>query len=192
MILIYSRSYSYYYNIKKKNEYEIWYGGINPYDKYDSIKVQINPKDTIKFIIVSVNLCPVCKKQYYDNLHDTLDFTFSSDSNQTTEKLLLLNLDISLDVGSNNTNINSFYLSQNYPNPFNPSTKIKYSIAHSSFVTLKVYDLLGRGIAIIVNEEKAAGNYEINFNANKLSSGVYFYRIQAGSFTDTKKLILLR
>jgi len=84
------------------------------------------------------------------------------------------------------------FLYQNYPNPFNPSTKIKYSIPHSSFVTLKIYDILGKEVATLVNEEKSVGNYEINFNAKNLSSGVYFYRMQAGSFTDTKKFILLR
>ena len=86
----------------------------------------------------------------------------------------------------------SFFLSQNYPNPFNPSTKINYSIPQISFVTLKVYDILGREITTLVNEEKPVGNYEINFDANNLSSGIYFYRIQVGSFSDTKKLILIR
>ncbi len=85
-----------------------------------------------------------------------------------------------------------FYLFQNYPNPFNPSTKISYSIPQTSFVTLKVYDILGKEIATLVNEEKQVGNYEINFDAKNLSSGVYFYRIQAGNFTETKKFILLR
>ncbi len=165
---------------------------IAPFYKNDSIHTLINPLDTITFIIVNVNPCPICKKQYNEYLSDTLVFIFSSDSNQITEKLLLLDSDISLGVKDKNTSINSFYLYQNFPNPFNPSTKIRFSIPHSSFVGLKVYDVLGREIAIIVNEEKAAGNYEINFNAHNLSSGVYFYRMQADSFTDTKRLILLR
>ena len=90
------------------------------------------------------------------------------------------------------TNPFEFVLSQNYPNPFNPSTKIKYSIPTSEFVTLKVYDVLGNEVAALVNEEKPAGTYEVNFNASQLSSGIYFYKLQAGSFVETKKMILLR
>ena len=86
----------------------------------------------------------------------------------------------------------SFALYQNYPNPFNPKTKIKYSIAYREFVTLKVYDILGKEIAALVNKEKVAGNYEVEFNGSNLSSGVYFYRMQAGEFTSTKKFILLK
>ncbi len=86
----------------------------------------------------------------------------------------------------------SFILSQNYPNPFNPTTTINYAIPKSSFVTIKVYDLLGNEVAALVSGMKASGNYKVEFNASKLSSGVYFYRIQAGSFVKTKKLILLK
>jgi ligand-binding sensor domain-containing protein len=85
-----------------------------------------------------------------------------------------------------------FILSQNYPNPFNPSTTIKYSLPKQSYVTLKVYDILGREIEILVTEEKPAGVYEINWNASKLSSGVYFYQLKAGDYVSTKKMILLR
>jgi len=88
-------------------------------------------------------------------------------------------------------------LEQNYPNPFNPSTKIKYSIPPNiqreiSNVSLKVYDVLGNIVATLVNEEKPAGNYEIEFDASNLSSGIYYYRLVTGSFTDTKKMILLK
>ena len=86
----------------------------------------------------------------------------------------------------------SFCLDQNYPNPFNPSTKITYSIPHKSFVFLKVFDQLGSKVAELVQEEREAGRYEIDFNASDLSSGVYFYKIQAGDFVETKKMILLR
>ena len=92
-----------------------------------------------------------------------------------------------------------FSLEQNYPNPFNPSTKIKYSIPVSGVVTLKVFDVLGKEVATLVNEEKPAGNYEAEFNAPNLSSGVYLYTLQAlpmgrqtESFTQTKKLLLLK
>jgi photosystem II stability/assembly factor-like uncharacterized protein len=86
----------------------------------------------------------------------------------------------------------SFSLEQNYPNPFNPSTKITYSIPNKSFVTLRVYDQLGSLVGELVQEEKEAGRYEIDFNSFHLSSGVYFYSINAGSFVETKKMILLK
>ena len=85
----------------------------------------------------------------------------------------------------------NYYLTA-YPNPFNPQTKIQYAITHTQFVTLKVYDVLGNEILTLVDEEKSPGIYEIDFNASKLSSGVYFYSLQAGTFTETKKLILIR
>lgn len=86
----------------------------------------------------------------------------------------------------------AFVLYQNYPNPFNPSARIQYAIGSRQFVTLKVYDVLGNEIAALVNEEKPAGNYEVEFNASKLSSGVYFYKLQAGDFVQTKKMIYIR
>jgi len=85
-----------------------------------------------------------------------------------------------------------YSLEQNYPNPFNPRTSIQYAISSMQFVSLKVYDVLGNEIATLVNEEKPAGNYEVNFNASELSSGIYFYTLKAGSFFETKKMILLR
>jgi hypothetical protein len=85
-----------------------------------------------------------------------------------------------------------FILSQNYPNPFNPSTTINFSVPSSEFVRLKVYDILGNEVATLVNEEKPTGSYEVNFDASSLSTGVYFYKLQAGSFIETKKMILLR
>ncbi|MHB8853117.1 MAG: T9SS type A sorting domain-containing protein [Ignavibacteriaceae bacterium] len=88
--------------------------------------------------------------------------------------------------------LSNYTLEQNYPNPFNPVTTINYTIASKDFVTIKVYDVLGKEISTLVNEEELAGNYSVNFNASKLSSGVYFYRMQAGSFVETKKLILLK
>ena len=87
---------------------------------------------------------------------------------------------------------NEYNLAQNYPNPFNPTTTIQYSIPQRSNVTLKVYDLLGNEVAALVNEEKERGVYTVNFDASQLSSGIYFYRLQAGSFVQTKKMILIK
>ena len=86
----------------------------------------------------------------------------------------------------------SYFLKQNYPNPFNPSTKISYSIPELSFVTLKVFDVLGNEIATLVNEEKPVGNYSVEFIAGDLPSGTYFYRLTTNNFSETKKMILLR
>jgi polyhydroxybutyrate depolymerase len=84
-----------------------------------------------------------------------------------------------------------FFLSQNYPNPFNPSTTIRYELPQTSHVTLSVFDMLGRQVAMLVNEKKEAGVQEIRFDGSNLASGVYFYRLQAGAFVETRKSLLL-
>jgi len=91
-----------------------------------------------------------------------------------------------------------YSLSQNYPNPFNPVTSIQYTVSSRQFVTLIVYDLLGREIATLVNEEKPAGEYEVEFNAVgtsrdlSLPSGIYFYRLKAGEYSETRKMVLIQ
>ena len=85
-----------------------------------------------------------------------------------------------------------YLLSQNYPNPFNPSTKIKYAVPQSSNVTIKVFDILGNEIETLVNEEKTTGTYELTWQAVNLPSGIYFYKLQAGSFAETKKTTILK
>jgi len=85
-----------------------------------------------------------------------------------------------------------FALLQNYPNPFNPNTSIKYSIAQDGLVNLSVYNLLGEKVATLVNEVKQAGSYEIEFNDSNISSRVYFYQLNAGSFIETKKMTLMK
>ena len=96
------------------------------------------------------------------------------------------------DVSDNVSTPNSFELSQNYPNPFNPSTLIKYSISERSNVSLRVYDMLGREVATLVNELEDANAYQVNFNASNLASGLYVYKFQAGNFTAMKKMMLLK
>lgn len=86
----------------------------------------------------------------------------------------------------------TFSLRQNYPNPFNPSTSIIFTLPSKSFVTLKVFDLIGRGIATIVSQELSAGTYSRQWNAVNMSNGIYFYQLQADTYTETKKLVLLR
>jgi hypothetical protein len=97
-----------------------------------------------------------------------------------------------LDVRGASTNPKEFALYQNYPNPFNPTTVIGYQLAVNSFVTLRVYDNIGREVRTLANGPKNAGNYSVQFDGSGLASGVYFYRLRAGDFTSVKKLILLK
>ena len=138
----------------------------------DSIYVTLNPKsdgtyyDTLK---VFHNLANVVNPKKITIEIRKITFTDVHDKKVSTE----------------------FNLDQNYPNPFNPTTNIKFSIPESQNVTLKVYDLLGREVAVLVNEKKTEGTYSIELNASKLSSGVYFYQLNAGNLSMTKKLLLL-
>jgi hypothetical protein len=95
-------------------------------------------------------------------------------------------------AGNNNLVVRSFNLEQNYPNPFNPSTTITYSLANEEHVSLKVYDIMGREVAELMNEDQAAGTHSLDFDASSLASGMYFYKISAGNFVSTKKMILLK
>lgn len=88
--------------------------------------------------------------------------------------------------------VKEFSLSQNYPNPFNPTTKINFSIPKSDYVSLRVYDMLGREVSILVNGQLTAGEYQADFNAIGLSSGMYYYSLRAGDFVDVKKMVLVK
>ncbi|MDI6802378.1 MAG: phospholipase D-like domain-containing protein [Bacteroidota bacterium] len=100
---------------------------------------------------------------------------------------------VRVSVNENGNGIpDDFNLSQNYPNPFNPTTTIAFSLPIANLVTLRVYNILGQEVATLVNEEMKAGNYTVNFNASHLASGVYFYKLTAGSFNSVKKLSLLK
>ena len=85
-----------------------------------------------------------------------------------------------------------YLLFQNYPNPFNPSTTIRWQIPKAGFVTLKIYDVLGKEITTLVDEYKPVGEYKIEFNGMDLSSGIYFYQLKTGGFIQTKKMILIK
>lgn len=85
-----------------------------------------------------------------------------------------------------------YELKENYPNPFNPTTQISYGIPEASHVTLEIYDITGRLISSLVNEDQQAGYHEVNFNADALSSGVYIYRLKAGEFVKTRQMTLIK
>jgi len=113
--------------------------------------------------------------------------------------LSLIASNIPTDVQSKSNNLFEFNLTQNYPNPFNPSTTIKYSIPDTDVnvifatnVTLKVYDVLGNKVSSLVNKKQNYSNYEIVFNIDKLTSGIYFYKLVYGNNSKTKKLIILK
>jgi len=91
-----------------------------------------------------------------------------------------------------NNLVTKYDLAQNYPNPFNPSTTIKYQLPKDGIVTLKVYDILGSEVATLVNEQKTAGRYEVSFDASKLASGVYIYKLQSGEYISSRKMMLLK
>jgi hypothetical protein len=143
---------------------------------------------------MTVRFKPEIDKDYFDDLH----LRWDTEGQRIAQVIPL--------IGSTDPNFTSvetenvlkdYFLSQNYPNPFNPSTKIRYQLPVRSFVTLKVYDILGREVAALVNEEKAVGSYEVEFNSHSgegrnLTSGIYFYQFNAGDNTETKKMILLK
>lgn len=115
------------------------------------------------------------KFTYADGSEKIVDFYFSNVIVQNEQKIS-----------------DKFELSQNYPNPFNQATNIKFSVPQTQYVSLKVYDVLGNEVTTLVDEEKFASNYIVQFNGNSLASGVYLYRLQAGSFVQTKKLMLMK
>ncbi len=121
------------------------------------------------------------------------------DSGENTQNAVLRTDAVKFALVKEITNVNEyssmpkkFELQQNYPNPFNPSTQISYQIPFESFVTLKVYDILGREIKTLVEQNQKAGFHILNFNASNLSSGIYFYQLKSGSFVQTKKMILMK
>jgi hypothetical protein len=111
----------------------------------------------------------------------------------TSSLWTVLNSAMTTLTGTNSNEIPVYaFLSNNYPNPFNPTTKIDYAVPGNSFVTLKIYDNLGREVSTLINEMKSAGKYSIDFNANNLASGVYYYKLTTENFSDVKKMILVK
>jgi hypothetical protein len=95
-------------------------------------------------------------------------------------------------VGENNFTPDKFILSQNFPNPFNPETNINFSIPVNAFVSLKVYDITGKEVASLISENMNAGTYSVVWNASEYTSGVYFYKIETGNFSDVKRMTLVK
>jgi hypothetical protein len=122
--------------------------------------------------------------------HGGLGVNVTYDANKVT---VTVTSPLAIDENGGEDNIpNHYALQQNYPNPFSPSTTIKFGIPSSELVTLKVYDLTGREVAVLMNEQKRAGSYTIRFDADKLAAGVYFYRLEARALREIRKMLLVR
>ena len=161
----------------------------------DTLGIIIPPHDSINVSFYEVDLCPVCDYEVQDYFKDTLRFVFTfMDGNvySFSNSISISGEGHPSDLDEDEILPNEFVLHQNYPNPFNPSTSIQYAISSRQFVSLKIYDVLGNEISTLVNEYRDAGNYEAEFNASKLSSGVYYYQLKTGDFIQTKKMIYLK
>jgi hypothetical protein len=137
----------------------------------------------------------------YGTTTQTHSYSFSDDLNSITSSKVFYRLKqidfngsftFSDAISVTNIIVSLFELEQNYPNPFNPSTSIQYTLGSKQFVSLKVYNVVGKEVAALVNEEKETGYHSIIFNANDFPSGVYYYKISAGSFIQTKKMLLIK
>ncbi len=151
---------------------------------------QIFPKELTPFNrdTITVNWIPELEGQ----LNDTLWIFHNADNLPNPYGLKITGNATITSVSEEKSTPDKFHLYQNYPNPFNPTTKINFVIPKSGLVTIKVYDILGNKVAILINENKPAGKYEVEFNASELTSGIYFYSLIAGSYYETKKMILLK
>jgi hypothetical protein len=124
------------------------------------------------------------------------DSTKVKDRGQQIERTFVNNevneLASSLKIKENNARPTEFLLFQNYPNPFNPTTIITYQIKESDYVQLKVYDVLCHEVVLLVDKVQASGYYQVTFDGNNLSDGIYFYRLQCGNYVDVKKMVLVK
>jgi len=164
---------------------------VNSSPKYFTMPVELSFKTINGDTTVTV-FNNAQEEVFYFNLN-SLPLSFNFDPNN---KILKHIFEIT-DVEDVTTNIYNFSLNQNYPNPFNPSTTIKYSIPAvqtdgGDFVTLKVYDILGHEVATLVNKQQKSGNYEVQFDAYNLTSGIYFYKLTTGTFSESRKMILIK
>ena len=173
-----------------------FYNSDSAYTVENSVPFILPPFGTVP---VNIKFKPFIDGYFKDHLHIRSD-------TDTSRIAQVLNIggrtDSTISIIQDGNPQLTYRLEQNYPNPFNPSTIIRFQISTPEFVTLKVYDILGREVATLINAEKPAGTYEVEFtakggsasggNAQNLPSGVYVYRLQAGKFSDVKKLLLLK
>ncbi len=138
---------------------------------------------------IEIKFKPVEDGFFYDILHIRSD----TDIRRVAQTMVMTGRTDTIYAGVlTENNVKEYKLNQNYPNPYNPTTKIIYQIPENSYLTLKVYDVLGTKVATLFNGIKPAGSYEVEFDGAGLPSGIYFYRLQAGSFVQTKKMVLMK
>jgi hypothetical protein len=178
-----------------------WNGGSTPYPPISGYRIQrkegLPEEDSAYVTIEETNASPLI---FYDETVElNHNYTYriatlsgSGDSSHYGNEATAYVPDVLTSVKTERELPSEFSLEQNYPNPYNPVTKIKYSLPNESFVTLKIYNLIGEELFTLVNEDKAIGNYEIEFNAKALPSGIYFYQLQGGNFVKTKKMVLMK
>lgn len=155
-----------------------------------NLPITIEPNDSVSITIVF----KPDNQGYFSTSFNIRDISNYSGTQQMIARQVIVNgsSNNSTIVNGYNTLPSQYILEQNYPNPFNPSTIINYAIPKSGLVTINVYDVLGRKVESLVNEDKLPGNYKITFNSGKLSSGVYFYQLESGDFISIKKMLLIK
>ncbi|MCE1164311.1 MAG: C25 family cysteine peptidase [Bacteroidetes bacterium] len=167
-----------------------------PYFTYNgtsNLLVEICYDNTSYTSYSPVNATSVAGMTYGYYTDNSTGCTMTGGAVQSYRPNIAMTITTALGTGNNPSVIPDMYeMSQNYPNPFNPVTKINFAIPKQGFVTLKIYDVLGREVRTLVNEVKTAGNYSVDFNGAEFSSGVYFYRIESNDFTDVKRMILVK
>lgn len=160
--------------------------------RYSTIfPIEIPPKDSVKLVFCFI--VPVTKMSYSTEMWSDSLFIYNNSNNKPIETIAVFN-DIPLDIVGNQEFPTNYNLFQNYPNPFNPSTTISWQQRERNFVNLKVYDSLGCMVATLLNEYREAGIHNSGFNTDNYSlpSGIYYYRLTVGNFSQTRKMILLK
>ena len=167
------------------------YAGLAGGGKRDAKWLTENPEDVTISAgdSVSISLLLITPNELG---HFTADIILNSNDPASLIKTIQVVIDVVTGVEEENSLPTVYSLYNNYPNPFNPATTIKYDIPEQSYVTIKIYNIVGEEVVTLLNEEQNAGRYQIQWNATQLASGVYFYRIQAGQFSDTKKMIMMK
>ena len=151
----------------------------------DSLPITVSENDSVKIIVVFT--------PYTDDIFtDKLNIRYKTNNFLIGKQVKIVGQTPLVSVNNNEKDFNDYYLSQNFPNPFNPSTNIVFSIPEQEIVCIKIYNTLGEELYEIINREFTPGKYTINYNASHLPSGIYFYRITAGNFIQTKKLLLIK
>jgi Secretion system C-terminal sorting domain len=162
----------------------------------DSLYIAIEPNDSIELFFSYPDFCPICKKNLdIKAFSDTLVFYSNSISNNYS--YIIVEGDGSTDVEEDELLLNDFVLYQNYPNPFNPTTKIDYYVPKTSLVSLKIYDLMGRQIKNLIEEEQIKGNHSVTWDGTndenrKVTSSIYFYKLETRENRIIRKMVLIK